>query len=313
MAARLITPEQVAEACNELVRAGEKPTILKVHKMLGQGSPNTVQKFIKLWAESPEAKYAEASRLPTVVELPPEFTEATDIYAKKIFASAKSIVEAQIVQVREQADQAIAEEKVQTQQSMDYAEEISGKNEDLQEQLTKATTLTAALEEQVGALKATVDEKTRVNGEQAQVITELQHQVTEQIQIITGLEKSLALVVQERDQAITVQENLTTVNQNVIKDLKSEQIQAITELKAENKELKTEQAQVIRDLKTESNDNKAEITAAHNKAITELTKAHNKSITDLTAANTKTVEALEQAVTDLKDQRDKLTQKDKGE
>ena len=47
--AKGITQEQVHQAADSLLLAGERPTIDRIRSVLGTGSPNTVNRYLDAW------------------------------------------------------------------------------------------------------------------------------------------------------------------------------------------------------------------------------------------------------------------------
>jgi hypothetical protein len=68
-----ITQEQVNEAADGLVAAGQKPTVEKIREALGTGSPNTVTRMLEVWRGTLAQRLQEAMTLPDV---PPEVGQA---------------------------------------------------------------------------------------------------------------------------------------------------------------------------------------------------------------------------------------------
>src|SRR5680860_418852 len=118
MATRLISQEQVSAACEEGSKAGERPTTLNIHKMLGRGSYSTVKKYIDVWMQSDSAKEAQAAQLPSVIELPEEFKEESEHFLKKVFQIAESQASAKVEQIRAERDQAVLAAEDQAKQAV---------------------------------------------------------------------------------------------------------------------------------------------------------------------------------------------------
>ena len=133
MAARLVEQEHVSKACNELVRAGEEPSTLKVRKMLGKGSHSTIQKFIKVWKESDEGKSIQVETLPATVDLPPEFKEGADLFIKQIFKLAEDHHASITEQIKQACDQTVESSLKEVREAVDYVEAVDQENADLKE------------------------------------------------------------------------------------------------------------------------------------------------------------------------------------
>jgi chromosome segregation ATPase len=257
MAARLITPEAVANACSELVKAGETPSTLKVHKMLGKGSPNTVQKFIRLWRDSEEAKEAKADQLPAVIKLPAEFQSDAELFLKKIFKLAEQHHSAKVEQINQERDQAVAAAQQEAQDSLEYAEGIGQKNEELTESLVAANDQIVALEKEFGSLQNRVDSLEKENqdlNEQLDEETETARSKIEELAASLSVnEKSQALLEQEKNQAVQSLLDAKSEHSDALESLNSKHDAYIVELKSEHssaiKELKSGSDKATKDLK----------------------------------------------------------------
>jgi septal ring factor EnvC (AmiA/AmiB activator) len=71
-----ITQEQVSQAADAIVAAGENPTVEKIRQALGTGSPNTVTRMLESW------RVALAQRLQEVITLPEVPPEAGQAFAE---------------------------------------------------------------------------------------------------------------------------------------------------------------------------------------------------------------------------------------
>lgn len=72
---RGITQEQVSDAADALVAAGERPTVERIRAHLGTGSPNTVTRMLDTWRGS------LAQRLREIIQLPDVPAEAGQAFA----------------------------------------------------------------------------------------------------------------------------------------------------------------------------------------------------------------------------------------
>ncbi len=70
---RGITQDQVNQAADAIIAAGERPTVEKVRQQLGTGSPNTVTRMLDVWRQGLSERLRQASLLP---ELPDEVGQA---------------------------------------------------------------------------------------------------------------------------------------------------------------------------------------------------------------------------------------------
>ena len=70
---RGITQEQVNQAADAIVAAGQRPTVEKIRNHLGTGSPNTVTRMLDVWRQGLSERLRQARLLP---ELPDEVGQA---------------------------------------------------------------------------------------------------------------------------------------------------------------------------------------------------------------------------------------------
>lgn len=70
---RGITQDQVNQAADTIVAAGERPTVEKVRTHLGTGSPNTITRMLDSWRQGLSERLRQASLLP---DLPDEVGQA---------------------------------------------------------------------------------------------------------------------------------------------------------------------------------------------------------------------------------------------
>lgn len=302
MAARLISYEDVAKACNELVAAGEEPSIIKIHKMLGKGSPNTVQKFIKQWRESDEAKAAKTEQLPAVIQLPESFKGEAELFLKKIFKLAEAEHDAAIERNNLEKEQAIAKADAEIKEAMEYAEGISATNEELTGEVEQLKKQIAELDVKNGSLQNQLDEAHKENADLEEELETAAQNTEELASVISELEQKVALLEQERDMAVKSVETTKAEHEQEVKDLKADHQQELKTLKAEHsdtlKEIKAENAKLIKDIK-----------ADNAKAIKDLTAANDKATKALTTANDKTIKSLEASLSDAQKQRDSYAEK----
>src|SRR5690348_4485206 len=79
---RGITQEQVNQAADAIIAAGERPTVEKIRQQLGTGSPNTVTRMLDTWRQGLSERLRQARLLP---ELPDEVGQAmTALWAQAL-------------------------------------------------------------------------------------------------------------------------------------------------------------------------------------------------------------------------------------
>lgn len=104
MASRGITEQQVFDAADAVLVAGERPTIERVRRELGSGSPNTVNRYLELWwkriaAQLNSGKSAIASR-----------PEAVETAFQSVWRLALSAADAALVERTQSERQALMQE-----------------------------------------------------------------------------------------------------------------------------------------------------------------------------------------------------------
>lgn len=282
MAKRLITQEEVTNACNELVKAGEQPSTLKLHKMLGRGSYGTIQKLIATWKESDDAKDAQVAQLPAVVELPSQFTEDGQILLKKIYHLAEQEHAAKVEKIRTECDSITAKAALDVEEAVNYANEISEEKEEIESKNQELLLQVKQLETQLQQALANID-NCKAEREKSEIaLAKSNDKVSSQSNQITVLEKELSIT----------EKNLTAAQADIVKnnDTHNKNIESVrNQHNADIKTLKSEHTQAVKDLKS-----------ANDSAVKNLTKAHDTAITELKAANSKTISTLESQVKDLK-------------
>jgi chromosome segregation ATPase len=90
-----ITQEQVNEAADALVAAGDKPTVEKIRYALGTGSPNTVTRMLDTWRGTLAQRLQEVIKLPDV---PPEAGQAFAEVWRVAVSHAEALARASLAQ-----------------------------------------------------------------------------------------------------------------------------------------------------------------------------------------------------------------------
>lgn len=148
MATKRVTQDEVNEACNQITQAGEQPTTIRVRENIGRGSFNTIQKMMKIWRESDEAREQAVDSLPVLVELPAEFQDESLLFVKKIYKLAEKLHYAKIEQINQSAEQRIATANDETQKALDYTDAVNKENEQIKLELGDLHDKVRALEEE---------------------------------------------------------------------------------------------------------------------------------------------------------------------
>jgi chromosome segregation ATPase len=107
-----VSEEQVARAADELVLAGERPTIERVRAHLGTGSPNTLIRHLDAWWKRLGERLTESRRQVEVPDAPAEVSEAASAMWRLALMRAADVAAAGLTQDRE----ALAQERLSLQE-----------------------------------------------------------------------------------------------------------------------------------------------------------------------------------------------------
>ena len=270
MVAALITQEEVAQACRELMKAGESLSAVKVRKLIGdKGGYSTIQKFIKQWRESEEAKEAKADQLPAVVQLPESFTEDALLFLKKVFKLAQDEHAAKVEQIHQEREQAVAAAQLEVQEAVDYAEDLGNQAEKLKEDLASERQKTAHLEEVIGTLKGQVSTLERERDKLEDEVDVGASQIEELAGLVSDLEKKVALITQERDMTARAMAEAKVEYAETLAVQKSEfEVKLSETLDA----VKAEHIQVLADVREASVRATQDLKDAHAEALADVRK-----------------------------------------
>ena len=294
MVAALITQEDVAQACRELVKAGESLSAVKVRKLLGdKGGYSTIQKFIKGWRESEEAREAKADQLPAVVQLPESFNEDAMLFLKKVFKLAQDEHAAKVEQIHQEREQAVAAAQADVQEAVDYAEELGNQAEKLKDDLAAEKMKVAQLEETVGVFKGQVVNLERERSELENDVDASAAQIEELAGVVSELEKQVALLTQERDMATRSMAEAKTEHAEIVVSLKADHeaklADALTAIKTEHQrttealkaEYESRQAAALEAVKADHAQVLADVREAAVRSTQDLKDAHAEALADV--------------------------------
>lgn len=112
--ARGITQEQVNEAADTLLRAGERPTIERVRAALGTGSPNTLIRLLDVWWSDLGKRLGEHERKLAMPDAPESVVHAASALWSLALKHAEETVIQSVAAEREQLeiDRAEADQRV---------------------------------------------------------------------------------------------------------------------------------------------------------------------------------------------------------
>lgn len=102
---RGITQDQVNQAADTIVAAGERPTVERIRTHLGTGSPNTVTRMLDVWRQGLSERLRQASLLP---ELPDEVGQAMTTLWTQALQHARTQAQQELEAEREALQRATA-------------------------------------------------------------------------------------------------------------------------------------------------------------------------------------------------------------
>jgi chromosome segregation ATPase len=105
MARTGVTEKQVAQAADELVLAGERPTIERVRASLGTGSPNTLIRHLDAWWKQLGERLTETRRQINLPDAPPEVSNAASTFWRLAVTKAAESASAEFDQQRAALDE----------------------------------------------------------------------------------------------------------------------------------------------------------------------------------------------------------------
>jgi hypothetical protein len=174
MARAIVTDEAVAEVAQQLVAAGEEPSIIRVQAVIGGGSFSTVKRALDAW----KAERQVAAAAP--VAAPPQIVQRAAEFGRLLWQEAASLAAQEVNRVREEARRQVEQARVaevEAEQAIARLEaEVEVQSQQLAEALRERAEARAGLEQaQVAA---------QVNAArfeaQAERVTDLQRQVEAQ-------------------------------------------------------------------------------------------------------------------------------------
>ncbi|HEU4326925.1 MAG TPA: DNA-binding protein [Roseiflexaceae bacterium] len=166
MPARIVTKEAVFAAADELVAAGQRPTLSTVQQRIGAGSYTTIKNFLVMWE-------AERKAAPPAVEPPPEVQAEAQRLAAALWQVADGQADQRVAEIRAEAERAVEEARAGQRE----AEAAIGR---LEQELDEAAENQAAAERKIGELRTAVEGAQRA-AETAQTrADELERRVGEQ-------------------------------------------------------------------------------------------------------------------------------------
>ncbi|WP_299021221.1 DNA-binding protein [uncultured Photobacterium sp.] len=154
MVAPKVSEEIIFELCNNIVSQGEKPTTIRLHKLLGAGSFSTIQKHLRAWEESEAGQEAKQAQLPDEVTLPQAGKDALEGAMKILWAAAKESTEATMkvhqqtvelkwAELEQLAEEVLTANEQQAEKLLDLGNTINNLNKELESRAVTISKLEA--------------------------------------------------------------------------------------------------------------------------------------------------------------------------
>lgn len=166
--ARGITETDVHTAADELVAAGERPTVDRIRSHLGTGSPNTVTRWLETWWRGLAPRLSEHDRVTAMPEVPkPVATAMTKVWERAL-AEGRLLADAALDPQRQALaqDQAVLDIRL-----IEGQEQIRRAHADQQQAMARASAAETALavsEQHAGELATVVSHLQRQHEELSQ-------------------------------------------------------------------------------------------------------------------------------------------------
>lgn len=172
-----ITQDQVNGAIDQLVAAGERPTIERIRAVLGTGSPNTVNRMLDAWWSGLSTRLAEQQTKVLLPDAPAAVAKAaTDLWV------------AALEQARAEADretQSVAVEFTQMRES------LAARREEVNALLDTHVAAAEAAQQAKRVAEARLEELQRLLDQQARQLVDLQQRYDHTVEAQTSLTAKL--------------------------------------------------------------------------------------------------------------------------
>ncbi|HEU4329414.1 MAG TPA: DNA-binding protein [Roseiflexaceae bacterium] len=204
MAARIVTQEAVDRAADELVAAGQVPTLTVVQERTG-GSYTTVKRHLEVWQ-------ARRKAAPPVVEPPAEVLSEAQRLASLLWQVAAAQADQRVAEIQAEAERAVEEARVGQREAEAAIARLERELEDAAEAQAAAERLTGELrglvegaqrsvetaQARAGELEQRVGEQARQLEQQAEELREARAQLLEQARQLGELEALRRQVEQQQ-------------------------------------------------------------------------------------------------------------------
>ncbi|MFH1598817.1 MAG: DNA-binding protein [Pseudomonadota bacterium] len=225
--ARGVTQEQVNTVIEQLLLAGERPTIERVRATLGTGSPNTLTRMLDVWWQALGERLAEQRRSVAIPDAPAAVVGAASALWEAALATAHEMAEKRVEQTRETlAMEGLAMERVRNEM---------------------ATALTAAQQAQVRAERGQRETEARL-GDLQRLVDQQTGQVADlqtRLSAAEGQVTTLAAQLQRAEAARTQVQEQSTMER---RDLEASHRAAEDRWLSEVDQLRQERARLNREL-----------------------------------------------------------------
>ncbi|PZX22033.1 conserved hypothetical protein [Cupriavidus phytorum] len=165
---RGITRDDVWQAADSLLKAGQRPTIERIRLHLGRGSPNTVSPHLDAWFAALGGRIQDPQGFAPAPGCPEPVTEAARYLWEAALQSARASAEAALAQreaalaeastALQQEREALAQERQVMQARLEGAEaamaELTRARDEAAERAARGETAAAAWQQQAEALRA---------------------------------------------------------------------------------------------------------------------------------------------------------------
>jgi len=156
--ANRLTEIDVHTAMEAMFNEGDKPTALKLLRVLDRGSLTTITKFMNSFSSNQEEPEALP---PALVEVPREIGATGDLLIKKIWADARTLANNEIESQRSALVKAEAEAKVRVNEAMEFSDVQAKQIEALENLLDELKSIITDKDKNIKELEADVKNLTQ--------------------------------------------------------------------------------------------------------------------------------------------------------
>lgn len=258
MVAKVVSQSDVFSAARDLVSAGERPSILAIHKRLGRGSNTTIAKYRNQFLESDEMRDLQVASLPAVADVPGEFEEEGSHFVKKIWQMAKSVSDAQLEAEREALSSKHEIMQQEVTDAVDFSDSVAGERDEYKERSEAQAIDIEKLKSEATELKHALE----MSGQKIEVLAADLKTVSSD-----ALEVKKELSVSIRDASSLKQEVAGFISQ--LSETKSAHLAEVSRLLDQSE---AEKGRMMR----QADKSLIDLKAAHDEAVVHLVDHHNK-------------------------------------